>query len=66
MPAQSKAQQAAAGIALAARKRKVPVSRLQGAAKDMYESMSEEELRKIAHTGTSRLPKKVKRTPRYS
>ena len=44
MPAKSKAQQRAAGAALSAKRGDTKVSELRGAAKDMYESMSEEEL----------------------
>ena len=50
MPAQSKAQQKAAGAALAAKRGEIKVSELQGASKEMYESMSEKELDKIAST----------------
>lgn len=50
MPAKSKAQQKAAGAALSAKRGDTKKSELQGASKGMYESMSEKELEKMAHT----------------
>ncbi len=50
MPATSKAQQKAAGAALAAKRGEQKVSELKGASKSMYESMSEKELDKMAST----------------
>ena len=50
MPAKSKAQQMAAGAALAARRGEQKVSDLDGAARSMYDSMTEEELEKMAST----------------
>lgn len=50
MPAQSKAQQKAAGAALSAKRGDTKVGDLQGASKEMYESMSEEELEEMAST----------------
>jgi hypothetical protein len=50
MPAKSKAQQKAAGAALAAKRGDQPASKLAGPAKSMYESMSETELKKMAAT----------------
>ena len=44
MPAKSKAQQKAAGAALAAKRGEQKVSELKGASKSMYESMTEEQL----------------------
>ena len=44
MPAKSKAQQKAAGAALAAKRGEQKVSDLKGASKSMYESMTEEQL----------------------
>ncbi|WP_320195237.1 DUF3008 family protein [Agrobacterium rosae] len=41
MPAKSKAQQKAAGAALAAKRGDMPKSRLQGASKTMAKSMTE-------------------------
>ena len=43
MPAKSGAQQKAAGAALSAKRGNTKVGDLQGAAKDMYDSMSEKE-----------------------
>lgn len=54
--AKSKAQQQAAGAALAAKRGEQKVSELQGASKDMYESMSEEELDEMASTPREDLP----------
>ena len=45
MKAQSKSQQRAAGAALSAKRGETKVNDLQGASKDMYDSMSEDELR---------------------
>lgn len=54
--AKSKAQQQAAGAALAAKRGEQKVSELQGASTDMYESMSEEELDEMASTPREDLP----------
>ena len=54
--AKSKAQQKAAGAALSAKRGDTKVSDLQGASKDMYDSMSEEELDEMASTERSDLP----------
>lgn len=48
MPAQSKAQQKAAGAALSAKRGETSKSALKGAARDMYDSMSEDELEELA------------------
>jgi hypothetical protein len=50
MPATSKAQQKAAGAALAAKRGEQNVSALQGAALSMYESMTEKQLDELAST----------------
>jgi hypothetical protein len=50
MPAKSKAQQKAAGAALAAKRGEQKVSSLKGASKSMYESMSEKQLEDFAST----------------
>ena len=50
MPAKSGAQQKAAGAALSAKRGNTKASELQGAAKDMYDSMSEKELEEMAST----------------
>ncbi|MEZ5779776.1 MAG: DUF3008 family protein [Paracoccaceae bacterium] len=59
MPAKSKAQQKAAGAALSAKRGETPVSSLQGASKEMYDTMTEEELEDFASTKRSDLPDKV-------
>lgn len=56
MPAKSKAQQKTAGAALAAKRGKMDKSDLQGASKEMYDSMSEEELEDFAETEREGLP----------
>jgi hypothetical protein len=58
MPAQSKAQQKAAGAALAAKRGETKKSDLKGASREMYESMSEKELGDFAATKRSSLPDK--------
>ena len=50
MPATSKAQQKAAGAALSAKRGETSKSELKGPARGMAESMSEEELEKLAST----------------
>ena len=50
MPAQSTAQQKAAGAALSAKRGDTKVSDLQGASKLMYDSMSENQLDEMAST----------------
>lgn len=50
MPAKSKAQQKAAGAALAAKRGDLKSSELKGASKSMAKSMSERELEKMAST----------------
>lgn len=56
MKAQSKAQQKAAGAALSAKRGDTKVSDLQGASKEMYDSMSEVELEEMASTSHDDLP----------
>lgn len=56
MPAQSKAQQKAAGAALAAKRGESDPQDLVGAARDMYESMTESELEDFAATDHDGLP----------
>ena len=58
MPAKSKAQQKAAGAALSAKRGETKVGDLQGASKEMYDSMSEDELEDFAHTKRKGLPEK--------
>ncbi|MDL2192999.1 DUF3008 family protein [Cobetia sp. LC6] len=57
MPAKSKAQQMAAGAALSVRRGEQKVSELDGAARSMYDSMSEEELEKMASTSREGKPR---------
>jgi len=59
MPAKSKAQQRAAGAALSAKRGETKVGDLQGASKDMYDSMSEDELEDFASTDLDGLPEHV-------
>ncbi|WP_411957588.1 DUF3008 family protein [Paracoccus homiensis] len=59
MPARSKAQQRAAGAALSAKRGETKVGDLQGASKQMYDSMSEDELEDFASTELDGLPDKV-------
>ena len=59
MPAKSKAQQRAAGAALSAKRGDTKVSDLQGASRQMYDSMSEAELDDYASTELDGLPEHV-------
>jgi hypothetical protein len=59
MPAKSKAQQKAAGAALAAKRGEQKVSNLMGASKSMYESMSEDQLEEFAATKRKGKPEHV-------
>ena len=61
MPAKSKKQQMAAGVALAAKRGKRSKSSLKGASRGMYKSMSKSELRRIAKTRRKGKPTKKKR-----
>jgi len=61
MPARSKAQQQAAGAALAAKRKEIPVSKLKGSALSMYKSMTISELKEFAGTKAKGLPKRVKK-----
>ena len=56
MPARSEAQQKAAGAALAAKRGEVDASSLQGASRDMYDSMTEKELEEFAATSHDGIP----------
>lgn len=58
MPATSKAQQKAAGAALAAKRGETKKSELWGASKEMYDSMSEKQLEEFAETKRNGLPDK--------
>ena len=59
MPAQSQAQQKAAGAALAAKHGKVPKAKLKGASCEMFETMTEKELDDLARVKRSTLPEHV-------
>ena len=59
MPAKSKAQQKAAGAALAAKRGDAKVKDLKGASKSMYESMSEKQLDEFASTRRKGKPEHV-------
>jgi hypothetical protein len=65
MPAQSRAQQRAAGAALSAKRGETKPSDLEGAARSMFDSMTEEELEDLAGTKLDGLPEHVEedRTP---
>jgi len=56
MPAKSKKQQMAAGIALAAKRGEKPKSELGGPSRQMAQSMDENELEKMASTPRKKLP----------
>jgi hypothetical protein len=58
MPAKSKAQQKAAGAALAAKRGEMPKSKLKGASREMEKSMTENELEEFAGTKRKSLPQK--------
>jgi hypothetical protein len=59
MPAKSKAQQKAAGAALAVKRGEEKKSALKGASKGMYESMSEKQLDELASTKRKGKPEHV-------
>ena len=58
MPAKSKAQQKAAGAALAAKRGEQKVGELKGASRSMYKSMSEKQLEEFAETKRKGLPER--------
>lgn len=58
MPARSKAQQKAAGAALAAKRGDAPKKSLKGASQQMEESMSEKALEELASTRRKTLPER--------
>jgi hypothetical protein len=64
MPAKSKKQQMAAGIALAAKRGEKPKSELRGPSKQMVQSMDEGELEKMARTPRKKLPTRKSKTSR--
>ena len=59
MPAKSKAQQRAAGAALSAKRGETPKSKLNGASKEMAESMTEKQLEEFASGSTKGKPEHV-------
>lgn len=59
MPAESKAQQKAAGAALSAKRGETQKSELKGASKEMIESMTEKELEDMASTKRKGKPEHV-------
>lgn len=59
MPARSKAQQRAAGAALSAKRGETKPGDLQGASREMYDSMTEDELEELASTDHGGLPDHV-------
>ena len=61
MPARSAAQQKAAGAALAAKRGDTPESELQGASREMFDSMSEQQLEDLAQTRRRGLPEHADR-----
>ncbi|GAN00120.1 hypothetical protein U91I_03785 [alpha proteobacterium U9-1i] len=63
MPAKSKAQQKAAGAALAAKRGETKRAALKGASKQMYDSMSEKQLDEFASTKRKGKPDYVEDSP---
>jgi len=63
MPAKSKAQQKAAGAALAAKRGDAKPSALKGASRQMYKSMSEKQLDQFASTKRKGKPDYVEDSP---
>jgi hypothetical protein len=62
MPAKSKAQQMAAGAALAAKRGDKKKSELRGASKSMVESMSEQQLHDMASTKRKGKPQRASKS----
>lgn len=60
MPAKSASQQKAAGAALSAKRGDTPATELKGAAREMEESMTEEQLEDLASTKRRGKPEHVK------
>lgn len=56
MPAKSKAQQKAAGAALAAKRGDTPKSKLKGPSRSMANSMTEAQLKELASTSRKGKP----------
>src|SRR5262245_64348772 len=63
MPAKSKAQQQAAGAALSAKRGETSPSELFGASRQMYDSMSEQQLDEFAATKLKGKPDYVENSP---
>ncbi|MFG1384049.1 DUF3008 family protein [Xanthobacter versatilis] len=61
MPAKSKAQQMAAGAALAAKRGERKISELKGASREMVETMTDKELSERASTRRKGKPDHVSR-----
>ena len=59
MPAKSASQQKAAGAALSAKRGETPKGELKGASRSMAESMSEDELERMASTRRKGKPEHV-------
>ncbi len=59
MPAKSQAQQKAAGAALSAKRGDAPKSKLQGASRQMADSMSEKQLDEMASTKRKGKPQRA-------
>lgn len=62
MPAKSKKQQRAAGIALSAKRGRRSKASLKGSSRGMYESMSERQLAEFAGTKRKRLPTRTSKS----
>jgi hypothetical protein len=62
MPAKSAAQQKAAGAALSAKRGKTSPSKLKGASRSMYKSMSEKQLDEFASTKRKGKPEHVSKS----
>ena len=58
MKAQSKAQQKAAGAALAAKRGEIDRVELQGASREMFDTMTEAELEEMASVSREDLPER--------
>ncbi len=59
MPAKSKAQQKAAGAALAAKRGEIKKSELKGASRSMVKSMTEKQLEELAATKRKGKPERI-------
>ena len=62
MPAKSKAQQKAAGAALAAKRGEIKKTELKGASKSMADSMTEKQLEEFASTKRKGKPEHVSKS----